>query len=179
VYRPGVRNVLVRPAHDGDLPLVGELLRDCVAQMRADGIDQWDDVYPTTATLDGDARAGTLYVAVAEGLPIAGAFAMDERQEPEYAAVPWAVGAPRIGVVHRLMVHPRCQGRGLGPHLMRFAEARARRLGYGTLRLDAFTANPRSLQLYAGLGYRDAGAVTFRKGQFRCFEKDLSAGARP
>jgi ribosomal protein S18 acetylase RimI-like enzyme len=176
--RETMKNFLVRPAHGDDLPRVADLLRACVAQMRAEGIDQWDDVYPTLATLAADVRAGALFVAAAEGLPIAGAFVIDERQEPEYAAVPWAVGAPRVGVVHRLMVHPRCQGRGLGPALMRFAEARARRLGYGALRLDAFTSNPRSLQLYEGLGYRDAGAVTLRKGLCRCFEKDLGAGAR-
>jgi GNAT superfamily N-acetyltransferase len=178
VYGPPVmKNVLVRPAHDDDLTRVTALLRDCVTQMRAEGIDQWDDVYPTAATLLSDARAGALYVASANGLPVAGAFVIDERQEPEYAAVPWSVDASRVGVVHRLMVHPRCQGRGLGAFLMRFAEARARRLGFGALRLDAFASNPRSLHLYAGLGYRDAGAVTLRKGLFRCFEKAL-AGAR-
>jgi GNAT superfamily N-acetyltransferase len=171
-------NVLVRRAHPDDLPRVGELLRDCVQKMRADGIDQWDDVYPTAATVESDLAGGTLYVASAEGRPVAGAFTIDERQEPEYAAVAWSIRAPRVAVVHRLMVHPVCQGRGLGPHLMRFAELRARQLGYGALRLDAFTRNPRSLRLYERLGYRDAGPVTFRKGLFRCLEKDLAAAPR-
>src|SRR5882672_3954218 len=110
-----VSNVLVRPAHQDDLPRVEQLLRECVQKMRADGIDQWDEVYPTTATLMGDVAGGALYVASAEGMPVAGAFAIDERQEPEYADVPWSVQAPRVAVVHRLMVHPLCQGRGLGP----------------------------------------------------------------
>jgi len=173
-----VSNVLVRPAHEDDLPRIGELLRECVEGMRAAGIDQWDDVYPDAATLRADLRSGSLYVAAAEGHPIAAAFVIDDRQEPEYAAVPWTVVAPRVAVVHRLMIHPRCQGRGLGPFLMRFAELRARQLGFRALRLDAFTSNPRSLRLYAGLGYRDAGPVTLRKGLFRCFEKDLAASAR-
>jgi len=172
-----VKNVVVRPAHADDLPRVGELLRDCVAGMRAAGIDQWDDVYPTPAMLGADVRDGALYVASAAARPVAAVFAIDEHQEPEYARVPWAARAGRVCVVHRLMVHPSCQGRGLGPLLMRFAESRARRLGYEALRLDAFTANPRALRLYAGLGYRDAGSVTLRKGSFRCFEKELGAGA--
>jgi GNAT superfamily N-acetyltransferase len=171
-------NVLVRRAHEDDLPRVGELLRGCVQKMRADGIDQWDDVYPTGATLAADVGGGALYVASAEGMPVAGAFAIDERQDPEYADVSWSVQAPRVAVVHRLMVHPLCQGRGLGPFLMRFAESRARQLGYRAMRLDAFTSNPRSLRLYQSLGYRDAGPVTFRKGLFRCFEKDLAASPR-
>jgi GNAT superfamily N-acetyltransferase len=171
--------VLVRPAHDDDLTRMGDLLRDCVARMQAEGIDQWDDVYPTAATLMADVRGAALYVAAVGGRPVAGAFALDERQEPEYAAVAWTTGAGRVGVLHRLMVHPSCQGRGLGALLMRFAEARARRLGCETLRLDAFAANPRALRLYARLGYRDAGAVTFRKGLFRCFEKDLTRSGAP
>jgi GNAT superfamily N-acetyltransferase len=89
--------------------------------------------------------------------------------------VDWSIRAPRVAVVHRLMVHPVCQGRGIGPYLMRFAELRARQLGYGAMRLDAFTRNPRSLHLYQRLGYRDAGPVRLRKGLFRCLEKDLAA----
>jgi hypothetical protein len=58
-----VSNVLVRRAHEDDLPRLGELLRTCVAHMQARGIDQWDDVYPTEATLRVDIAAGTLYVA--------------------------------------------------------------------------------------------------------------------
>ena len=54
---------------------------------------------------------------------------------------------------------------GLCPH--------ARGSGYGAIRLDASWANPVALRLYHGLGYRDAGGATFRKGPFRCFEKRL------
>jgi GNAT superfamily N-acetyltransferase len=173
-----VSNVLIRPAHVDDLPRAKELLRDCVTAMRAEGVDQWDDVYPHPETLLADLRSGSLYVASASGFPVAGTFAIDDHQDPEYADVPWTIVTPRVAVVHRLMVHPRLQGRGLAPFLMRFAELRARRLGYSALRLDTFTANPRSLRLYATLGYHDAGAVIFRKGVFRCFEKDLAARAR-
>ena len=76
-------------------------------------------------------------------------------------------------MVHRLMVDPRYQGRGIAGELMRFAEDRAGELGYDAIRLDAFSANPRALWLYQRLGYHDAGCVTFRKGLFRCFEKRL------
>jgi GNAT superfamily N-acetyltransferase len=174
-----ISNVLVRRAHEDDLPRLGELLRACVDQMRSGGIDQWDEAYPTEATLRADVAAGTLYVAAAPGRPIAGAFAVDQRQEPEYAGVSWRlVGAP-VGVVHRLMVHPSCQRRGLARHLMSFAETAARRAGCGAMRLDAFTGNSPSLRLYQALGYRDVGEVRFRKGVFRCFEKDLVPAARP
>ena len=172
-------DVLVRRAHEDDLPLLAELLRDCRAQMHANGIDQWDDLYPTEATLRADVSAGTSYVAATPERterPIAGALTVDQREEPEYAAVPWRIvhaDAP-VGVVHRLMIHPSCRRRGLARHLMIFAEAEARRLGCRALRLDTFTGNAPSLALYESLGYRAAGIVHFRKGEFRCFEKDLA-----
>jgi ribosomal protein S18 acetylase RimI-like enzyme len=167
-------NVLVRRAHEDDLPRLGDLLRACVAQMRAGGIDQWDDLYPTEATLRADVASGTLYVAAAPGRPIAGAFVVDQREEPEYASVAWRLVGKPVRFVHRLMIHPECQRRGLGRHLMKFAEISARRAGCAGLRLDAFTGNAPSLGLYRGLGYEDVGEVRFRKGLFRCFEKDLA-----
>jgi ribosomal protein S18 acetylase RimI-like enzyme len=168
-------NVLVRRAHADDLPRLTALLRACVEHMRSRGIDQWDDVYPSEATLRADVEAGTLYVAAAPGRPVAGAFVIDERQDPEYAEVAWRLGDAPVRVVHRLMVHPECQRRGLGRHLMGFAESAARRAGGRAIRLDAFTGNAPSLRLYQTLGYEDVGQVRFRKGLFRCFEKDLAA----
>jgi GNAT superfamily N-acetyltransferase len=171
-----VSNVLVRRAHEDDLPRLTDLLRACVAQMRSGGIDQWDDAYPTEGTLRADVAAGTLYVAAAPGRPIAGAFVIDQREEPEYATVAWRRVGKTAGFVHRLMVHPEIQRRGLARHLMRFAEIAARRAGCGVIRLDAFTGNAPSLRLYRTLGYEDVGEVRFRKGLFRCFEKDLALG---
>jgi GNAT superfamily N-acetyltransferase len=176
-----VTDVLVRRAHADDLPRLAELLGTCVADMRARGIDQWDDVYPTPANLEADVAAGTLFVGAAPGHPVAGAFVLDARAEPEYAAVAWRVdpaGAP-VRFVHRLMVHPAVQRRGVARRLMAFAEQAARRAGCRALRLDAFTGNAPSLRLYEGLGYADVGPVRFRKGLFRCLEKDLSPVRAP
>jgi GNAT superfamily N-acetyltransferase len=166
-------NVLVRRAHADDLPRLVDLLGACVAGMRAQGIDQWDEVYPTEATLRGDIDAGTLYAAAAPDHPIAGAFVVDQRAEPEYAGVAWRVGAP-ASFVHRLMIHPDCQRQGLARHLMGFAEVVARRTRCGAIRLDALLANAPSVRLYEALGYRPVGEVRLRKGQARCFEKDLA-----
>ena len=58
---------------------------------------------------------------------------------------------------------------------MGFAEIAARRAGGRAIRLDAFTGNGPSLELYRTLGYTDVGQVRFRKGLFRCFEKDLAS----
>ena len=55
--------------------------------------------------------------------------------------------------VRRLAVEPAFQGRGVGRALMAWAEAEARRRGYGEVRLGVRLALPRLLEFYRRLGY--------------------------
>ena len=149
------------------------LLRDCIADMLQVGIDQWDEVYPSHETLLTDIRAGTMHLGFKDRETPVGAVVLNEFQNAEWSNAQWTIAGGLILVVHRLMVNPKQQGKGIGRDLMRFAEDWARANGYSAIRLDAFSANPRALRLYRGLGYRDTGGASFRKGPFRCFEKEL------
>lgn len=174
-----MRDIDVRPATAIDLDALVGLLADCVHDMQARGLDQWDEVYPDRAKLAADIAGGTLYRAARAGaaggdVRLVGAFTLNQHQDPEYTDVPWQFVAPPVAVVHRLMVHPSSQRGGLGRYLMRFAEGRAWELGFRTLRLDTLVANHRALALYRALGYREPGQVRFRKGLFTCFEKALT-----
>jgi len=162
----------IRRADPADVPGVLTLLRACITDLLVRGIDQWDDLYPSADQLAADASAGSLYLGRLAG-SLAGAFTLDELPEPEYRVVRWTLHHERVAVVHRLMVHPHHQGRGLAKAFMWFAERHASQTGCGVMRLDAFARNPQALRLYRGLGYREAGEVAFRKGAFRCFEKRL------
>jgi ribosomal protein S18 acetylase RimI-like enzyme len=172
-------DVTVRLAAPADIDDLLALLRDCVHDMQARGLDQWDDVYPDRATLRGDIDTRTLYLAARDGAPLLGALTLNQRQEPEYADVAWHIHVEPIAVVHRLMVHPTAQRGGLGRFLMRFAEREAHRLGYRAIRLDTMDANTRALALYRALGYRQAGGVRFRKGAFTCFERRVAPPDAP
>ena len=170
---PSERDLQIREAVDADLDGVVRLLHACIADMRRRGIEQWDEIYPTRETFASDIRAAALYVAVDGAERTIGTVTIDEHQNREYAQVAWAFVGARTAVVHRVMVDPRRQGRGIAGDLMAFAERRASTLGFDVIRLDAFTLNPAALRLYQKLGYRDAGTVLLRKGVFRCFEKRL------
>jgi GNAT superfamily N-acetyltransferase len=164
----------VRLADPAEIDAVMELAAACIAAMCAAGIDQWDEIYPNRETFSADIDARTLYLASIEPhADLAGVVVINDVQNPEYADVPWTISGSGIAVVHRLMIAPAHQGCGVARAVMAFAESRSRELGFDVMRLDAFTQNPRALRLYRGLGYRDAGAVRFRKGIFRCFEKAL------
>ncbi len=163
----------IRLAAEADCPVLARILRDCVAAMRHEGIEQWDEIYPTERHLAEDIRAESLYVACTGAGDVVGTVVLNEHQEPEYATVPWLSEARPL-VVHRVMVDPARQRQGIAQALMMFAERHARTAGYGSIRLDAFTLNPRALRLYERLGYAARGTVRLRKGLFWCFEKVLA-----
>jgi ribosomal protein S18 acetylase RimI-like enzyme len=138
--------------------------------MDSQGIVQWDELYPTREILAMDIERREMHVLEFEG-KTAGFIVLNEHQEPEYAAVQWQFPGPAL-VVHRLTVHPAFQRRGFASRLMDFAEESASARHYAAVRLDAFTKNPGACVLYMNRGYRKAGIVRFRKGEFFCFEKN-------
>ena len=154
------------------LPALVALKGACIARMRADGIEHWDEVYPDAAVLARNLAAGTLHV-LREGDGILGCVTLDTTHDPLWQGMAWsAAGEPTA--VHRLMVHPAGQGRGLAKLLMAHAESLARTQGFRAIHLDCFSANPAALALYERLGYRDTGIATMGKGSFVCFEKFLA-----
>ncbi|MFA6544852.1 MAG: GNAT family N-acetyltransferase [Limisphaerales bacterium] len=164
------------PGVTADLPDLLALKDACIARMRADGIEQWDEVYPDAAVLARDLAAGTLHVW-RTGDPDVGCpnacVTLDTTHDPLWQGMDWSVAGEPAAAVHRLMVHPAAQGRGLAKLLMAHAESLARAQGFRSIHLDCFTANPAALALYERLGYRRTGTATMRKGPFVCFEKLL------
>lgn len=158
----------IRQANQRDLPAVTDLIRSCVRHMEAEGIHQWDEIYPDETMFASDIERRELFVLEKEGR-IRGTMALNEFQEPAYQDVQWQFSGKAL-VVHRLAVDPTTQGQGYARELMQFAYKSALKQQYATIRLDAFAHNPRAVALYEQLGYRRAGTVQFRKGPFYCFE---------
>ncbi len=150
---------------------VTRMIRACTQMLRREGIFQWDDMYPCLEVVEADAREGSLYIAVEDGV-CRGAVTLNEAQEDAYRRVRWR-GPEPVLVVHRLCVDPASQGRGIAGHLMDFAEMLAVQRGFAGIRLDAYSGNPRAVNLYSRRGYRMAGEVFFprRAFPFYCFEK--------
>ena len=163
-------------AHQGHLASVVRLISVCTQTMRENGIDQWDEIYPNEEIITKDVDRGSLYVVEEGDLRIA-AVSLNQEQDEAYQKVHWLGGEPVL-VVHRLCVAPAYQGKGIGGQLMDFAEEHAKQNAYVSIRLDAYTGNPRAVRLYERRGYRKAGELYFprRTLPFFCFEKILREG---
>ena len=163
-----VGRAALRPAVPADLDGLMEVVAAVIAGMRSQGIDQWDETYPDCERIAADVRAGSAQLAYdAQG--VNGLVVLNTHQDPPYAQPIWQGTHP--AVVHRLMVHPRAQGRGVARLLMGWAEGEAARRGFDSIRLDAFEGNPAAMRLYPALGYVRRGVCIFRKGAFALFEK--------
>ena len=170
-------NVDIITATVQDLDAVMVLVQSCIAQMRTQGIDQWDDVYPDRALFEGDVANRTLYLAVEQQV-CRGIMVLDTHQLPPYTTVAWHYRDGPILVVHRLAIDPMWQGQGIASQLMDFAEAQGRARGARAIRLDAFSQNPSAVRLYTRRQYRLAGQIILRKGTFYCFEKLLERSSQ-
>ena len=162
-------------ARQSDREELVALVLGAVDALNACGIPQWDAVYPNATHVDADLRNGQLYAARADGR-IAGMITLNRQFDPEYATGDWQVPGDNFMVVHRLIVSPAMQGRGIGARMMEMAEAMLRESGVRSIRLDAFSQNPHALRLYRKLGYHTVGEAQWRKGLFYLMEKELGTG---
>lgn len=145
------------PAVIADLPDLVALKDACIARMRADGIEQWDEAYPNAAVLARDLAVGTLHV-LREGDGILGCVTLDTTRDPLWQGMDWSAAGEPAAAVHRLMVHPAAQGRGLAKLLMAHTAPAPKRCAKGASsasrrcssdRLDKFGQGPHCARVHS------------------------------
>jgi ribosomal protein S18 acetylase RimI-like enzyme len=166
-----------RPADPADIGSVAQLFREAIAAMQQQGIDQWDDLYPTRKHLEEDCEERALWLVEDENRLIA-SVTLNERPAVEYGGILWGQSG-RVLYVHRLCVDPGQQGRGVARAIMLWVEQFAEIQKYDVIRLDTYVGNLRALRLYRGLGYEYVAEMTSRKGLFPCFEKTVTSRQVP
>ena len=158
-----------------DLQELTELYHRVTDHMEEIGSRQWHwGDYPTEELLRGDVERGATWIYREDGKVIAAVAILDE-QDKLYEQVPWSFGI-RPAVVHRLVVAPEWQGRGVGSNLMDDVLDHLRRQGFDSVRIDTLSESPAAMRLYeTKLGFRRSGTVRWHEDdrQFICFEKSL------
>lgn len=154
-----------------DAQEVMDLITRCAGKMQAEGIDQWDGVYPSLAIVEADAEAGSLFVVRMGGKCIA-SISIDEVQPEPFTGLPWSDVDGRPLFIHRLAVDPEWEGMRIGRQLMDEAERFAKEAGFTSIRLDTYGGNLRAMNLYLKRGYKPVGQVVYprREMVFECLE---------
>lgn len=156
-----------------DIARIMDIIKAAIANMEAEKVYQWDDMYPNEMVIKDDIINENLYVYIDENI-IKGIIVLNETQDGEYKKLKWKYSAKKQIVIHRLCIDPQYQGKGIAKKFLKYAEEYSMENNYGSIRLDAFTKNKTAYTMYEKLGYEKVGIVTFRKGDFYCFEKNLN-----
>ena len=149
------------------------IIESVVSKMNNESIFQWDEHYPTREIIEKDIDDGYAF-GFFHLKELRGYIVLNEEYSPEYNSLEWKDKNGTSLIIHRLSIKADCQGQGIAKQMMICAEEYAKRNNYTSIKLDAFLHNKAALSLYENLGYTEVGTVTFRKGEFNCYEKVLS-----
>lgn len=155
-----------------ELQEIKSLTESCARAMIDKGIYQWNEHYPSLEKLRKDILKDELYV-LKQHNQILGIIVITSEKDEEYNPINWLSKTENNLYIHRLATHPDHWGKGYARQLMDFAEERARKDNYESVRLDTFSMNKRNQRFYEARGYQRLGNIYFPKQSehpFYCYE---------
>ena len=165
----GIRkNLHFRRGCELDIERVMSLVAEAQAWFASQGIDQWQDGYPTREIIENDITLGYNYVVEYNGVIVA-ALAISFDGEPTYSEIyngAWLNNAT-YGVVHRIMVADEMKRKGVAREIIAFAEEMCREAKIDNLRIDTHRDNRPMLNLLKKLGYTHCGRIILSSGAWR------------
>lgn len=172
----GVRkNLRFRQGTEPDLNRIMELVADAQNWFRKQGIDQWQDGYPTQNIILRDILGNENYIIEYNGIVSATAV-VSFAGEPTYAEIVgkgWLNDKP-YGVVHRIAVSDECRRKGIAKEILHFAEELCAERGVSDIRIDTHCDNMAMRSLLKKMGYTHCGRITLTSGAYReAYQKEL------
>lgn len=159
-----------------NIDTIMQILSDARGRIGRLGIDQWQYGYPTRDIVIEDVNVHRSFVAIdEEDNSICAVFTMLDDGEPTYDKIydgEWlAEGKPYV-VVHRIAVASDKLRRGVASDVMRQIEARAKEIGYASVRIDTHVGNIPMRGMLEKNGYKHCGTIYLADGQLRyAYEK--------
>ena len=164
--------MVYRLAKKSDIDDVVKLVKAAIVQMEADGIYQWDDIYPAKEDFINDIEKKSLYLAI-DSKKLAAIYVISAESDEAYKNAAWENNDESAYILHRFCVSPNYQNKGIGKEVLAHIETQIYEMGYKSIRLDVFTENPYAQKLYRKSGYIVRGYADWRKGRFELMEKKI------
>ena len=131
-----------RKARMEELDAITELIAGARRFIASQGIDQWQDGYPSRELIREDIEAGRGYVIADEEGPCGYCMLMTDA-EPTYAEIDgegWQFGEPYL-TIHRIAAADRCRRMGIAGMLLKNAAELAAAQGITAVRADTHRGN--------------------------------------
>ena len=165
--------MVILPATEADLQAVIELVAQGRAALARQGVDQWQDGYPSPETIRRDLLRGDGRIVRIDGAAAAyAAFVFDG--EPAYGAIEggWSSDDAYV-VLHRLAVADEAKRQGVATAFFHRTEELARARGVWFFRVDTNFDNHYMLHLLEREGFAYRGKICYDSGERLAFEKAL------
>ena len=165
----GIRkNLRFRKGRAEDLDGVMALVADAQKWFAGQGIDQWQDGYPTQDIILSDISCNNNYIVDYNGI-VAATFVVSFDGEPTYFEIKgkgWLNENP-YAVVHRIAVADKCRRKGIAKEILHYVEELCAERGVKDIRIDTHRDNQAMRSLLKKMGYTHCGRITLTSGAFR------------
>lgn len=156
----------IRKAKEKDFSAVCKLLQMGRENIKALGIDQWQDGDPSEMDLKNDIENGTLYVADDGGKILGMCFI--GFYESDYDYIYWGNWLKgEYAVMHRVAVDTDSRGKGVFLALINKASELAKTEGKNQLRIDTHRGNTNMQKALNKGGFCRAGVIYLKNGDER------------
>lgn len=152
----------IRQATNKDLPQIKAIIADAKNYLKNQGIDQWQDGYPSDQNLAEDIDNGITYVLIIDG-KIAGTAALWQGIDLNYLKIEggsWLNGIEaRYTAIHRIALSGEFRGQHLSEKLISGLLTVSRTLGYHDVRIDTHPDNAGMQHVITTNGFEYRGVI--------------------
>ncbi len=169
-----------RLAASSDLDRIMQIVADAQRFLKENGVDQWQNGYPTREIFEADIIKGCCHAFTLEG-KLAGVISVFFEKEASYKRVydgSWLTGDAPYAMFHRAAVDSNYRGMGIASEMLSYAENIARERGFTSMRGDTHRDNKAMRSLLEKRGFVHCGTIFIDSGEEAlgervCYEKLL------
>ncbi len=176
-----MKTLSLQLATEQDLPLIIQFINEAKQHLKNQGIDQWQDGYPNSESIQADiaAQKGFVVVFTPEETITPqkiGYLCIDFEGEPAYDILiggQWHTGTP-YAVVHRFTIGDAFKGKKLANQIFALVDDYCTARGMPNFRIDTSPANLKMQHVLQNHGFTFCGTVFYAGGERFAYDKCIS-----
>ena len=167
--------IKIRKTEEKDIEIIMTIVNQAQEYFRSQGINQWQNGYPTKDVFTQDICNERSYVVENDGM-VVGTFFFAIDKEPTYKKIyegSWQHNGV-YGMIHRVAVDNSMKGNGIGGKIVAFATEQCKKQNIASLRIDTHKDNISMQRMLTKNGFEPRGIIYLEDGAERIgFEKML------